>query len=67
MIESIVDQTRLSIQNVVQEKKKARIKKTNKLSYTSSKQMMTYRSTEQSNELSDELSQLQDRLMNELS
>ena len=67
MIKSIIDQTRLSIQNVVQEKKKARIKKTNKLSYTSSKQMMTYRSTEQSNELSDELSQLQDRLMNELS
>ena len=37
MIDSIIDQTRLSIQNVIQERKKTRIKKMSMLSYISSR------------------------------
>ena len=43
MMRFIVDQTRLSIQNVVQERKKTRIKKTDKLFYTSSEQTIEYK------------------------
>ena len=43
MMKSIIDQTRLSIQNIVQERKKTRIKKMNELSYTSNEQMTAFR------------------------